>query len=71
MPDEIEFTLKDVWKELVQIKLSLTDIEIKLNGLTAGNIINGETDDDSPFFNPDTKLYDMKYYRENFTEKDK
>lgn len=63
MPDDT-ITLKDIFERLIRI-------ETLLNGLTAGNIINGETEDDSPFFNPETKLYDMKYYRENLIEKDK
>jgi hypothetical protein len=54
-----ELTLKDVWEKLVKIEVMLN--ELKDSSVVAGDIISMDTD--SPFFDPDKKLYDVNYYR--------
>ena len=65
MPDNT-ITLKDIYERLIRIEALLEKVD-----LTRGNTMETETDESNPFFNPETKLYDMKYYRANQMEKDK
>lgn len=62
MPDN-ELTLKDIWEKQVRIEYMLAEILAKLSTLSEGDIIEGVEYDTSPFLNPETGLYDMKYYR--------
>lgn len=65
MPDNT-ITLKDIYEKLIKIEAMLEKV-----GLTAGNTMGTETDEVSPFFNPETKLYDIGYYRETLEGKDR
>jgi len=66
MPDD-SINLKDLYEKTIRIEALLEKLVEKL-GLTDGNIIKSEADDESPFFNPETKLYDYGYYKKNRRE---
>jgi hypothetical protein len=66
MPDNNEITLKDLFERIVKIEEKLDH----LVSVASGGIIKEEQQQEnaSPFFNPDTGLYDIKYYRKNQDE---
>jgi hypothetical protein len=71
MPDEI-VSIKDIYEKVIKVESKLDEVLSLLHG----GIIKQEqaiTLDDvsSPFYNPETKLFDMKYYKQNQEEADK
>jgi hypothetical protein len=69
MPDEI--TLESLLEKLDKIEKSLSMISTFISDVTEGHQQETENTEASPFFNPDTGLYDIRYYRKQQAEKEK
>ena len=57
--DGNEIGLKDLFEKMVKIETLLENI---IKGLPVVESVIIDTE--SPYYNPDTKMYDMKYYKE-------
>jgi hypothetical protein len=67
MPDEM-IDIKDIYEKVIRIETRLDEVLAILHNDIIKEVPEIKQDETSPFYNPETKLYDMKYYRQQQDE---
>lgn len=67
MPDNV-IDIQDIYEKVIRIEARLDEVLAILHNDIIKESDSVQVDSSSPFYNPETKLYDMKYYRQQQDE---